>query len=73
MNNETAIVVGLVLALMIIASVFAATGGTIDLADQAFDDISGEQEVPEITESGFEPGFEGGEKLWRKEQHLSRL
>lgn len=77
MNTETALIVGLVLALMVVASVYAAASGTIDIAHRTFDDISGQEDVGEVTPSSYQNQGEEerGEVPWtgKKEPRLSQL
>lgn len=74
MNNETAIVIGLVLALILVASLYSATEGTLGLAEKSLDDLSGEIGTGEVTPSSYEPrDSHGGEVSWRKEQRSLQL
>jgi hypothetical protein len=74
MNNETAIVIGLVLALLLVASLYSATEGTLGLAEKSLDDISGDMGTGEVTPSSYEQREEyGGELAWRKGQRLLQL
>lgn len=74
MNNETAIIMAMVIVIVVVASVIAATDETLDFADEALDDIRDtliEQSYhEEIQKHEVDRIYERGEFSWRKEIYL---
>jgi hypothetical protein len=73
MNTETAIVIALALAMLLVASLYTATTQTTDTADGAFGDLCNQFVDETGCTSETDTDETGGGEQWRKEPRLSPL